>query len=440
MDTIFVYAPQNSNRLRFVLDWLLLERMHVRYEVVSQVAALAGHQYVLAYGAVIDGALSLPDAGLLWQIGIRNLTPEAGFWNEDLPSFFNTADTGYTIPFDLFSALFFLLSRYEEYNTKAVDKHGRFPAVSSLQYRYGWLQRPLADEWVLELRKLMNYMFKLNLQPGTFSFQPTYDIDMAYSHLHKGFRRIAGAYVRALMKLDVGQISERTKVLKMRQKDPYDSFRWLRQMHKEYDCKPLYFILSASRTTAFDKNIPPEHPAMMRVIRNIVRDGIVGIHPSYYSDTGDKMAAEKKMLEQVSATTITISRQHYIRVRTPATYRLLIKNGITSDYSMGYGSHLGFRAGTGSAFWWYDLEQEVITSLRIHPFCFMDTTAHFEAGLSPAAAMSQLEAMSSLLQKTGSTLITVFHNFSLGTAAEWKGWRPAYEQFMQDKAGLMQQH
>ncbi len=89
------------------------------------------------------------------------------------------------------------------------------------------------------------------LPPANFAFQPTYDIDMAYSHLHKGVGRIVGAYMRALLKGDVRQISERTQVLKKKQKDPYDSFRWLRQLHKEYDCKPIYFILSSFKTTPF---------------------------------------------------------------------------------------------------------------------------------------------------------------------------------------------
>jgi hypothetical protein len=259
---------------------------------------------------------------------------------------------------------------------------------------------------------------------------------MAYSHIHKGVGRIIGAYMRALLKGDVKQISERTQVLKKKQKDPYDSFRWLRQLHREYDVKPLYFVLSAFKTSAFDKNIHPQHPAMMRVIKNLARDGVVGIHPSYYSEHDDRTTNEKKVLEHVSGRIVHISRHHYIKIKLPHTYRLLLKNYITEDYSMGYGSHLGFRAGTGNSFSWFDLEQDTVTSLRVHPFCFMDTTAHYEEKLSPSKAFEELEAMSRILEKTGSTLVTIFHNFSLGTSNEWKGWRAAYEQFMQEKSRL----
>ena len=240
--------------------------------------------------------------------------------------------------------------------------------------------------------------------------------------------------MRALLKGDVRQISERTQVLKNKQKDPFDSFRWLRQLHREYDCKPLYFVLSALRTTPFDKNIHPEHPAMMRVIRNLVKDGIIGIHPSYYADSEEKISKEIKVLSHVSGKAISISRQHYIKMHIPHTCRLLISNGIHEDYSMGYGTHLGFRAGTGSSFLWYDLEHETITSLRIHPFCFMDSTAHYENRLPPQEAFEKLNTMTKVLEKTGSTLTTIFHNFSLGTSSEWRGWRQAYEQFMHEKS------
>lgn len=431
METIVVYSAETSNRLKYVLDWLLKERLQLTYSITNDERETVDLPFFISYGKVLPNSISVPDMGLLWGKGFPQCDIAIGTWKE-LPVLFAAPSAEYTLSFDLFSALFFLLSRYEEYDQYTPDKHGRYPAVNSILYKNGWLQRPVADEWVTAFRKEMQAVSGMNI-PGTyFLFQPTYDIDMAYSHLHKGVTRIVGAYIRAIMKMDVGQISERTQVLKNRQKDPYDSFRWLRQLHKEFDIKPLYFILAAFKTTAFDKNIHPQHPAMMRVIKNVARDGVIGIHPSYYSDEDDKANKEKKMLEHITGNSIRISRQHYIRLKTPATYRLLMKNGITNDYSMGYGSHLGFRAGTGNSFLWYDLEQEVITPLRIHPFCFMDTTAHFEARLSASEAMEQLEAMSKLSEKTGSTLVTVFHNFSLGTAGEWKGWRNAYEHFISE--------
>lgn len=433
MDTIVVYSPLDSPRLAYVLDWLLRERLQLEYRIVYDEHEAKGQAHILSYGAALPGSISIPSAGLLAQKGTKYESPDMGMWN-GIPTFYAVEKNKYSLPFDMLSATFFLLSRYEEYEAFAPDKHGRYPATNSLLYKHDILQRPVMDEWVFALRQLMSTVWNLDLPELHFAFRPTYDIDMAFSHLHKGVKRIAGAYLKALLRIDIRQITLRTQVLKKKQKDPYDSFRWLRQLHKEYGFSPLYFVLSAMRTTRFDKNIRPDHPAMVRVIKNLARDGSIGIHPSYYSQQGDTFRREKATLEQVAGRTTTISRQHYIRAVLPHTYRMLLHNNITEDHTMGYGSHLGFRAGTGSSFLWYDIEHEAVTALRIHPFCFMDSTAHYEARLSVAEAFEALDSMGRILKRTGSTLITVFHNFSLGTDDEWRGWRSAYELFMRQHA------
>ena len=66
----------------------------------------------------------------------------------------------------------------------------------------------------------------------------------------------------------------------------------------------------------------------------------------------------------------------------------------------------------------------------------MDTTAHYELGLSAHEAFEQLNDMNDILLKTGSTMTTVFHNFSLGTAPEWAGWAPAYQSWLQQLSGM----
>ncbi|GAA4464021.1 hypothetical protein GCM10023093_13590 [Nemorincola caseinilytica] len=433
METIVVYSPHSSPRLAYVLDWLMRERWQLRYRMVHNRRDAEGHACIISYGEALPGSISIPAAGLLTRTGTAAEDPATGTWH-NIPTLYATGDKGYTLPFDALSAMFYLLSRYEEYGPYTPDKHGRYPATASILHRQGILHRPVVDEWAHAIYLLMQETWKKDLPAQPFTFRPTYDIDMAYSHLYKGVRRIAGAYIRALLRIDIRQISLRTQVLKKKQKDPYDSFRWLRQLHKEYGFSPLYFVLSATRTTRFDKNIHPTHPAMVRIIKNLMRDGSIGIHPSYYSQQGDTLHREKSTLEQVAGRSTTISRQHYIRAVLPHTYRMLLHNNIADDHSMGYGSHLGFRAGTGSSFLWYDIEHEAVTTLRIHPFCFMDSTAHYEAGHTAAQAFEKLDAMCRILQRTGSTLITVFHNFSLGTDEEWKGWRAAYEHFMQQQA------
>src|SRR5260370_37241730 len=95
-------------------------------------------------------------------------------------------------------------------------------------------------------------------------------------------------------------------------------------------------------------------------------------------------------MEWLPDRTVTRSRQHYIRFTLPGTYRLLLQYGIDRDFSMGYGSINGFRASVASTFYWYDLEKEEKTGLRIFPFCFMDGNSYYEQHYTPAQAMAEL--------------------------------------------------
>src|SRR6202171_1492397 len=95
-------------------------------------------------------------------------------------------------------------------------------------------------------------------------------------------------------------------------------------------------------------------------------------------------------LAKIIESPVKYSRQHYIRMTLPQTYRKLIDVGIEKDFSMGYGSSNGFRASIASSFYWYDLKAEKKTVLMLFPFCFMDATSFYENGLTPKAAFAEL--------------------------------------------------
>lgn len=428
---ITVYSAVSTPRLSYCLHWLLTERLQIAYTLTNNLADLQHTPYAIAYGNTSTNAVSIPASGLLQQNHIEAQQVSTGMW-QDVPTLFDIPGADTTLPFDLLSGIFYLLSRYEEYLNYTPDKHSRFPATESILYRINSLEIPLIDEWVYRLIALLNQQWNTKIKTPGYSYTPSYDIDIAYSHSYKGVARLTGAYLRAILKGDLEQIAERTKVLKKKIKDPFDSFNTLKQLHSQNGLQPIYFILCALKTTPFDKNIHPQHPAMMRVIKQLDKEGQMGIHPSYYAYGKEVLFAEKNTLEQIIGHRVNISRQHYIKVHFPQTCINLMKAGIAHDYSMGYGTHLGYRAGTGNAFMWYNLQENKATTLRIHPFCFMDTTAHYEQHLSPEQANEKLSHMLATARRTGSNCITIFHNFSLGAAKEWDGWLPMYTQFLQE--------
>jgi len=425
---IVIYSPQTSSRWLYVLDWVFNIRLGIDYRLTHQ----QEEGIHISYGSSVGNALHIPDAGLLWQMGIAQNDIVSGEWNNTPTLYAANGD----IPFDIFSAVFFLISRYEEYHPHTPDKHERYPYTDSILHKNGWLERPLVDEWVEHLRKLLVEKYGLSIPPKAFTYLPTYDIDIAWSYKHKGLVRNAGGFVKDLFGLRINDALKRVLVNMFDAQDPYYAFPFMYSLHNRFGYQPLYFVLAALKTSEYDKNISPNHKAMQKLIRSFAEHGTVGIHPSYNSGQQNYLFKEEKVaLENITGKMISISRQHYIRLFLPQTYRQLIADGITDDYSMGYGTHIGFRAGTGASFYWYDLENEKQKMLQVHPFCFMDSTARFDMQLSSEDAFDRLEEMERSLRRTNSQLVTVFHNFSLGTDSDWKDWPKKYAQYLERMAG-----
>jgi hypothetical protein len=142
------------------------------------------------------------------------------------------------------------------------------------------------------------------------------------------------------------------------------------------------------------------------------------------------LKSEKHALERITQNKCTISRQHYIRLTLPETYRKLINTGITDDYSMGYGSINGFRASVASPFYWFDLERNEATNLLIHPFCWMDANSYFEQQLSADEAFIELQNYYNIVKQVGGNCTIILHNSFLTEQPQWVPWRDMYETFL----------
>ena len=342
------------------------------------------------------------------------------------PCFFNNEEDNHG--FDLFAAIFYLISRYEEYLTNEPDIYGRFDYKNAFAYKNNFLTIPLVNLWIIDLADRLSIK-RTNTQSPLFI--PTYDIDIAYSYKHQSIVKNVGGFFKTLIKGDIDQVIEQANVYSGKAKDPFDTYDWLNKLHAEYNLSPIYFFLLAQKRGLYDKNINPTSNGMQSLIKEHAKNYSVGIHPSWQSgDEESLLTQEIELLKSTINGKCIISRQHYIRMTLPQTYRLLIKNGIKEDYSMGYGSINGFRASVASPFYWYDLEKEEITNLLIHPFCYMDANSYFEQHLSTEEAGKELEYYYTLVKKVEGQMITIFHNHFLTDQPQWKPWKEMYERFL----------
>ncbi len=122
------------------------------------------------------------------------------------------------------------------------------------------------------------------------------------------------------------------------------------------------------------------------------------------------------------------SRQHFIRLRFPRNYRRLLNAGILEDFTMGYPSHTGFRAGICTPYYFFDLKKEMATNLKIIPFQVMDVTLRDYLGLSPQEATKEIGRLMAEVKEVGGTFVSIWHNETVTDLDGWKGFRQVFEE------------
>ena len=421
---LLIYSAEISLRLQYICKFIFDEVLGVSHNITLHDVRFNAHEGPkINYSDLsFSESYTIRPHKLLFEKEIK--LQELKCTEEDgRKTFFNAPGSDHR--FDIFAAVFYLISRYEEYLPHRKDMYGRYAHENSLAYKEGFLHTPLVNIWLLNLKeKLEKYFPSLKFAGKQFKYIPTYDIDIAWSYKEKGLlRNMAGFFRKPTW--------ERIGTLAGNKTDPYDCYRFLHDLHDRIDPDPIYFFLVAERNGKYDKNILPANQHMQSLIKEHAEKYEIGLHPSWKSNDEEViLKQEKNILENISGKEIRSSRQHYIKFNLPETYQHLIKAGITEDYSMGYGSINGFRASVASSFLWYDLSQEKITSLRIHPFCFMDANCYYEEKLSVEDSYTELVHFYNECKKVNGLFITIFHNSFLGNAEEFTGWKELCIKFI----------
>ena len=261
-----------------------------------------------------------------------------------------------------------------------------------------------------------------------YNYLTTVDIDNLFAYKGKGALRTIGACAKDLRSGSFGKLKERLSTLFNLRRDPYDTFRKQRNWNKTHGIEAIYFMLFAPFGPK-DRNVSPHSTEAAVKLREIADWSTVGIHPSYASNSeADLVQNERVQLQEVLRRPVIHSRQHYLRMRTPQTFRNLVDLGVKEEHSMGYTYTPGFRSSMASSYTFYDLEMEAELPLVMRPFAFMDITY---ANLSPEAAAVQMKQWIPAVKKVGGTLISVWHNRTLSEhEAQWKNWAETYKTFI----------
>ncbi len=375
-------------------------------------------------------ALNFVPAGILNEHDITEQEIHIAHYR-DTPIFFVVNNAA--LPFDPFAAAFYLASRYEEYLPFIGDAHNRFSAEESLAYKENFLHLPVINIWASWIKELVLEMFPGQLfAPKAYDFVSTIDVDNLFAYRGKGTFRTGGALMRNLLKLQIDEFISRLKTLLGLKNDPFDTFDEQIEIRDAAGVKSIYFMLFAE-FARYDRNVSMYSPKMQERVRHMLDVTPIGIHPSYRSHEHESIVAhEMYSLEKALRKPITQSRQHYLKMRLPDTFRILTDLGITDDYSMGYASHPGFRAGLATPFRFYDLEMEEALPLRMHPFMVMDVTYIDYQKINADVALADMKRFVDATRAVNGTFVSVFHNRIFSEKEpEWRGWKAVYTELLE---------
>jgi hypothetical protein len=410
-----------SERLKYTLDFVFAER-GVEYNITKSVHDFenGSFSFRLNYSSrSVEGVKQIVPATLLSETNVLNQVPEKGIFEKIECLSFNEI-------VDPIASIFYVLTRYEEYSVSRKDEHGRFSAEFSIQKKYGWLQQAVCDRWskaILEFVHpdlFMDTQLQISMGGGP-KIIPSFDIDNTYAYKYKTGKRKLLSILRDCARLDLSRLSERKAVLNGSVKDPYDTFERIKEIAVQFPLTRIFWLVRSIGQK--DRNLSINCAEHMELINEMAASSSLGLHPSYGSfGNADRIEGERNDLQEIIGSSVNSTRFHYLRFRLPKSYRNLIRAGITDDYSMGYASETGFRAGTARSFRWFDLEKNERTALKIHPFVYMDGTLHEYLHLSLSEAQKRVSELYDEVKSFGGDFIFIWHNETIGDYKKWEGW------------------
>lgn len=429
-DEILIYSDVQTNRSNYIFSYLLTELLGLKIHYSKSLEEANSYNRAKIYYTEkdIENQLCIKPAGLLSESKISARTINTGVWDGLTVLFADEADRH--VPFDIFSASFWMMSRYEEYLPYSHDHYGRFPARESLAFKTGFLDLPVVNLWTNKLGEVLRSFYpNLKTKKNRFHWMCSIDIDNAWKYRNRGFYRTIGGLANSLV---FGHdFRKRMKVLNGEEPDPYYTFDAIREIHREFPHKLLIFALSG-KPGLHDPNNPPKNTEWKSLVNTLSVEYQLGIHPSFRSNQGFKILnKEFDTLTGISSHPLKNSRQHFLKIKLPHTYRNLIKLGIQNDFSMGYPGQPGFRAGVCTPFYFYDLGEEQRTHLKVWPITLMDRTLKDYLHKVPEESMDIINNYVSIVEKAGGWFIPIWHNDSLSNYGEWEGWKEVYVQMLE---------
>ena len=437
-----IYIPNNNiAERRYIIDTVFSEFLGVDYALKIEegkehwAIELRDGRRVLFEDHFFNRFL-----GELEYLQEKNIPQSVAFTNnrfipdDDIPIIFGTShleSTSQTIicGIDIFASIFFMLTRWEEYVNKRRDSHNRFPATASLAYKWNFLHRPVVNEYLEMLKKMLVVMgFNGEFKRREYKLILTHDIDHIYAW--DSFGKFLSNLLRDLIKRTslknfFYSLSRYIKMRLGRELDPYDTYDYIMDLSEQLGVKSHFFFMGEG-VTKHDNSYRSSSKEAKKIVQNILQRGhFVGIHPTYnaYNDL-KQFQKEKEELERNFNTPIRFGREHYLRFELPTTWQIWEESGMQWDSTLAYADEDGFRCGVCYEFSVFNILQRERLQLKERPLIFMD--ANGVEKYSPQKMEEILYGLICQVERYRGDFVLLWHNSSYNTV-KWQRFKRVYE-------------
>ncbi len=323
---------------------------------------------------------------------------------------------------DVFGAVFFMLTRYEEFVSEVRDGHERFPATASLAHREGFLERPLVNEYVELLWTLLTQAWpRLERRSRRFALRLSHDVDfplyrapfhearaVARRDLRRehaplvALRRLANALAPGLVPKDL---------------DLCNTFDFVMSASERLGLQSAFYFIAGNSAGAIDGSYTLDDPWIRKLLATIHRRGHeIGYQASYntFRDPERTRAEAQTLLEACAAVGVEQpawgGRQHYLRWENPVTWQNWEDAGLAYDSTLTFADHVGFRSGTCYEHPVFNLSTRTALRLRERPLVVMEASLleYQQVGLD--ALPAEVARLGERVRRFDGELTLLWHN------------------------------
>ncbi|MDN3666184.1 polysaccharide deacetylase family protein [Algibacter miyuki] len=427
---LLVYTHKISPRLNYVFKHICTRVLGIEVAFTTKIEKFIAHDNIkMSYTKQQLGSeFFIKSNDLLFEQGLNDIDINIMEWGQTKGFFFNGDKSA--MPFDIFAASFYLLSRYEEYLPQVKDEFGRFVATESLAYKHKFLKQPVVDIWAYKFKAALQKQFPdFQFPEKSYRIKPIIDVPSAYHYRLNGVMRTVGGVLKDVFTLRFKGLYNRFMVLMRFKHDPFDTFKYFINKQKQTKFKFVFFFLLGEYST-YDKGTNPNSKGFISLIKHIGDYSDVGLKVSFFAlDDAAILKKEKTKMEEIINKPLKASRQSFSKLNLPETYRNLIELNVQEDYTMGYVNEIGFRAGSCTPFLFYDLDYEVQTPLKIYPYHVMDF-----ALLKHKSLLDKRRVLNNIInevKQVNGEFTPVFHNYTLSDNMRWTGFKELFNLILE---------